>query len=273
MNHTIEDRLRRYAATLDEASIARRDSPAARSDTTVVTLDRADGHARLARTRRFVAVAAVACVIVGAATFGALRRDHTASPAPETHRIVPSTNDGLRVLFKRTTPEGIVIVARAGLVPTAEAAECPIVPIPRAQPVDRYCTNAKASGVEFQYTTSGHTYRATVLDRDIPTAVGPSLVPMITNALVREVQPNGVTVESSGRPSPYLVVLHATDLADVRIDPHRSATTGLDEMAPVDGWVAFAAHDTWTGIPFDNTVEGLNGVGHVTTTALPWRCC
>jgi hypothetical protein len=141
------------------------------------------------------------------------------------------------------------------------------------RPAPWYRTNAKAPGVEFQYTADGHTYRATVLDRDTPHTPGPNLTPMITIALIRRVEPSGITVLWSGRSTPYLVILYATDLAKVRVNPTRTVSTGLDEMTPVNGWVAFAAPDSSPALPFDRSVEGLDTAGHVVTTAYPWRCC
>jgi hypothetical protein len=180
--------------------------------------------------------------------------------------------DGLRTLFTRRTATGIVIVAHAGLVPVAAASECPRVPVPSTQPANADCATGKLPGVEFDFSTGGHTFRATVLDRDIPPATGPDLEPMITLAEIREVLPDGESVLQPSGPSPYLVILHATKIAEVRIDPTRTSADGLDEMTPVDGWVAFAASST-SQDPFDTSVEGLDPAGRVIKTALPWRCC
>jgi hypothetical protein len=274
MNPTLEERLRVYANTLDAASVSRTAKTTKVHDTPVANLDNSEGRVRHLRKRSLVAaVAVVAVVFAAATTLVVVRSDHATTQARPTPSTVPLSSHGLRVLFDRTAPNGIRIVARVGLVPAAEAAECPIVPVPHRQPSSPFCTNAKAQGVEFQYTVDGHTYRATVLDRDVPHTAGPNLVPMITLALIRQVRPNGTTVFVSGKLSPYLVVLHAADLAKVRVNPSRTASTGRDAMTPVSGWVAFAARGSFSANPLDRTVEGLDAAGRVVTTAYPWRCC
>jgi hypothetical protein len=186
-----------------------------------------------------------------------------------------SASAALQDLFSHTSPDGITVVARAGLVPVAAAegaAGCPAIPVPTTRPANPYCAIGKAPGVQFEFSTGGHTFRATVLNRDIPPATGSDLEPMITLADIREVLPNGETVFQSDGPSPYLVVLHATKIATVRVDPTRTTAAGLDEMTPIDGWAAFAAPAS-SVTPFDNPTQGLNSTGTVIKTALPWRCC
>jgi hypothetical protein len=195
----------------------------------------------------------------------------TSSPTSTTG----SGASGLQTLFTRTTSTGIVIVARAGLVPIAAAdgaAGCPVIPDPTTQAGNSECAAGELPGVEFDFSTGGHTFRATVLDRDIPPATGPDLEPMITLADIREILPNGESVFTTV-PPPALVVLHATQIADVRVDPARTTATGLDEMAPVDGWVAFAAPAQTATAPFDNPVQGLDSAGNVVKATIPWRCC
>ena len=109
-----------------------------------------------------------------------------------------------------------------------------------------------------------------VFDSDAPRAGFPEkLVPMVIVGQVEQVRSDGRAVYWPGVP-PYLVVMHATDVAKVRFHPHSGTAGGFDEMTPVSGRVAFVAPDNSI---FNNKVAGLDAAGRVIATSLPWRCC
>jgi hypothetical protein len=276
MKPTVEQRLREYANTIDDAAARRVVEPAAPDATPIVSVRVAAARHRRPGMRRVAVAAVVAAVIVtAAAAIVGAQHGHTATTGPPPSTTIRPREDGLRVLFTRTAATGVVIVARTGLVPVAaadQAAGCPLIPVPSTQPANGDCAIGTAPGVEFDVSTGGHRFRATVLNRNIPPATGPDLEPMITLADIRQILPDGQSVLQARGPSPYLVVLHATDIAKVRVDPTRTSAAGFDEMRPVDGWAAFAAPASAV-TPFDNPVQGLNRAGHVIQTTLPWRCC
>jgi len=277
MKPTAEQRLPEYANTLAEAAARSVGEFPAPDDAPIASLGTAATRNRGTGMRRVAVAVIVATFIVAAAaaTIVGRRHGHTARTGGPTSTTIHPSDDGLRALFTRTAATGIVIVARAGLVPVAasdQAAGCPAIPVPSTESANGDCASGKAPGVEFDFSTGGHMFRATVLNRNIPPATGPDLEPMITLADIREVLPDGRSVLQSVGRSPYLVILHATKIAKVRVDPTRTTAAGLDEMTPVNGWAAFAAPAS-SDTPFDNPVQGLNAAGQVIRTALPWRCC
>ncbi len=275
MKPTVEQRLHEYANTLDEAAARRVVEFPAPDDAPIASLGTAGTRNRGTGVRRVAAIVATIIVAAAAATIVATEHGHTATTDAPTSTTIRPRDDGLRALFTRTAATGIVIVARAGLVPVAaadQAAGCPVIPVPSTQTTNSDCAIGTAPGVEFDFSTGGRMFRATVLNRDIPHATGPDLEPMITLSDIRQILPNGQSVlQPAGRP-PYLVILHAIKIAKVRVNPTRTTAAGLDEMTPVNGWAAFAAPAS-SDIPFDNTVQGLNPAGHVIETTQPWRCC
>ena len=122
----------------------------------------------------------------------------------------------------------------------------------------------------FRYSVGGHEFRMVVFDSEAPRPGSTQkLVPMVIVGQVEQVRSDGKAVYWPGV-SPYLVVMHATDVAKVRFNPHGGADGGFDEMTPVSGWVAFIAPDNSI---FGNKVAGLDAAGRVIATSLPWRCC
>jgi hypothetical protein len=269
---TVEERLRGYATTLDEAITAHR-GPSARLDS-LAPLDLPDGPRPGARLRHVLVGVAAVGVLVATLTVIVDRQDRGPATTASTARMMPTRGDRSIVLFTRTVPTGIVFVARAGMVPVAETLGCPVVPVPAHRPPSPDCPRSRAHGVQFDYTVARHTYRITVLDRARRRATAPALEPVATLAMTREVFANGASVPWSGARLPAeMAVLHATGLAKVRVNPTRTTQRGFDEMAPIDGWAVFVNRAATADSTFDLRVEGVDAAGRVVTTALPWRCC
>ena len=189
----------------------------------------------------------------------------TTSAHPTDTQRVPFPTKNLRPLFTRVPSDGIVIVARAGLVSTAEANGCPVVPV-ASDSGSSQCKNTTASGVQFDFSAPGQPwYRLTVLASDVLNS--PRLEPLALGSLVRLVHADGSTTDVAGTSGLHIAVLHGFGLANVRV--HLS-DRGQDTMTPVAGWVAFAAD---SHVAFGASVEGLNESGRVVETAFPLRCC
>jgi hypothetical protein len=157
---TLEERLRSYADTLDEITTARTAELPMRADAPVALLP-GDVSSRRGGMRRVLAVGVVIAIVAAAVTIAVASGRHaTTSPAPATVPkttaiTVPGGDDGLRPLFTRTTPDGIVITARVVQIsPTETVDGCPWPPGASTRPVD--CR--KAPGVIFDYSVAGHEY-------------------------------------------------------------------------------------------------------------------
>jgi len=192
-------------------------------------------------------------------------------PNPPTSTTVPgSADDGLRVVFTHTSPDGATVTGRSGNVSIAEAHGCEGTAPVRVS-AGPNCVPGTAPGLRFDFSAAGApVYRLTVLDADFPVDAANRLRPVGIASLIRLVRADRSTIPDDGTRRVEIAAFHSSGVANVRVS---LAGGRSDAMAPVDGWSAFAARITNGGEPFGLTVDGLDGNGLVVATSLPYRCC
>ncbi len=114
-------------------------------------------------------------------------------------------------------------------------------------------------------------YRLTVVAGGFPVGASDALRPVAIASLIRLVRPDGSSVpDDTAARRPEIAAFRTTGIAAVRV---ALPAGGPDQMAPVDGWSAFAARTTVGAELFGMKVDGLDEAGRVIATSLPYRCC
>jgi hypothetical protein len=229
---------------------------------------------RHGRVRRSVLLGLAAAFIIGLGGGVVLGRsagtDHsgqvaerTPDPPAVTATSSPIRGSALRVLFSHVSPTGAVVVARKGPVSTAEAYGCPGATPTRPFFDDPECRNASANGLQFDFSASGTSwYRLSVLNSHLDNGPNLDLQAVAIDTAVRLVRPDGTTTPTVGELAFHVAAFHsAARIAAVRVTLHDGRT---DEMAPVEGWSAFAGEGT---NPFRFAVEGIDTQGRLVTRA------
>ncbi len=222
-------------------------------------------------------------VVLLAACSGSVVNDAHTTPTSKPHASTTDTgagvtsvadnappSNGLRFLFSHTSSDALTVVARTGMVSTAEAGDCPMIPVPEPS-VRPGCENTMRPGVEFDFSAPGMAwYRLTALDT--PLTASPALVPRAINSLLRVVHPDGSTTANSGDLPLTLAAFSTAGIDRVRV---RLSSGSFDEMKAIDGWAAFATFvgPGSGGFGAVGDAQGLDGHGKVIATTTPQRCC
>jgi hypothetical protein len=179
-------------------------------------------------------------------------------PASST-TVLPPSRKGLQVLFTHVAPTGGVVIAREGLVSTADAYGCPGTTPVQLGAGATACHEPLAQGVQFDFSAPGNSwYRLTVLNFAEENDHDGHLHPVAIEGAVRVVRADGTTRPSSGDLRLHIAAFHSrAPIATVRVPLNDG---GNDEMSPADGWTAFAAEGQ---SPFAFVVEGLDADGRL----------
>jgi hypothetical protein len=247
----------------------------------------ARGAAKRPDHRRMVAaIVAIAVALIIGGSVGMRFGGRTRQPSPARAESTPNGSAGttaettalttlpestLRVLFSHGSPRGSVVVARAGAVPTAESHICGLG-VPVTPNDDLTCRTGREPGLRFDFSAPGSPwYRLTVLNADLGGFPNPvALEPVSLASAIRLVHADGSTTPLNAFVRVQLAAFRSNGVARVRV---HLAKGGTEEMAPVDGWAAFAEDGSDTQQPFGIRVEGLDKQGRVVATAVPFRCC
>ncbi len=226
---------------------------------------------RHGRVRRSVLMGVSAAFVIGLGGGVVLGRstgpDHsgqtaerTPDPAVATVTSSPIRGTTPRVLFTHVSPTGAVVIARKGPVSPAEAYGCIGATPTRPFFDDPVCRTARAEGLQFDFSASGTSwYRLTVLESRLDN--GPNgLQPVAIDTAIRLVRPDGSTTPTGRELAFHVAAFHSTAaIAAVRVTLQDGRT---DEMAPIEGWSAFAGEGT---SPFRFAVEGIDARGRLAT--------
>lgn len=193
----------------------------------------------------------------------------TRPTAESSATLPPQRPSPLRTLFTHVSPTGAVVIARTGLVSTAEAHGCPVATAPPFGALPG-CPSSYVEGVQFDFSASTEpSYRLTVLASD--SSGNPALLqPVATETAIHVIRADGSTTVAE---NPNLLIAAFRVRAPVSVVRVTLSDGTPETVTPTDGWAGVVTVVRAAQFPFRVGVDGLDDRGRVVATTQVQRCC